>query len=222
MQLNWPEGIDEAIFLRDYWQQKPLYIPNAFVGFESPLDQNDLAGLSMDEDIPSRIVWEEKDGRQWTLERGPFDEEKLASMPTSGWSLLVSDIEKHLPEFVEYFAALNFLPSWRIDDLMISTAPDGGSVGPHIDEYDVFLFQAEGQRHWSLAPTPDNGFGMIEDADLKIIDQWQAEESMLCSPGDLLYLPPGYGHHGVARGDGCVTWSFGFRAPNAAELINGF
>ncbi len=41
----------------------------------------------------------------------------------------------------------------------------------------------------------------------------------MLEPGDMLYVPPGVSHNGIALGDDCMTLSIGFRAPSRAELI---
>lgn len=219
MQIQWPEGLDAQGFLRDYWQQRPLLMRGALPEFANPLSVDELAGLAMDEDIPSRLVWEHGTP-PWRCEHGPFSEETLCSLPTSGWSLLVSNIDKHLPDFNEYLDPFRFIPDWRLDDLMISTAPNGGSVGPHKDEYDVFLLQAHGQREWSIQHQSKDQF--IPDLDLKILPAFTADETWVLSPGDILYLPPGLAHHGVAVGDECMTWSVGYRAPSRYEMLSAF
>ena len=221
MRINWPDGLDEAIFLRDYWQKKPLLIRNAFPDWDNPLSPEELAGLSLEDDIPSRLI-REISPTEWTLQHGPLDEETLTSLPAYGYSLLVSDIEKLLPDFIAYVQPFRFIPDWRIDDLMISYAPEGGSVGPHTDQYDVFLLQASGQREWQIgADVLDNPL-LLPLQDLKILRHFDAAETHTLSPGDLLYLPPGIPHHGISRHDRCMTWSFGFRAPSAAAMVADF
>ncbi len=134
--------------------------------------------------------------------------------------MLVQDVDKHLPAAAELLEAFRFIPDWRIDDLMISYATDGGSVGPHVDAYDVFLLQAEGMRRWDIStlPQPDAG---IPDLELKQVRAFTPEESWLLMPGDMLYLPPGVAHHGVAFGE-CMTFSIGFSAPSKAEMLADF
>ena len=221
MRINWPDGIDEAIFLRDYWQKKPLLIRNAFPDWENPLSPEELAGLSLEDDIPSRLI-REISATEWTLQHGPLDEETLTSLPAYGYSLLVSDIDKLLPDFVQYVQPFRFIPDWRIDDLMISYAPEGGSVGPHTDQYDVFLLQACGQREWHIGAERVIDPPLLALDDLKIMSEFEADQSHIVSAGDLLYLPPGIPHHGISRHDRCMTWSFGFRAPSAAAMVADF
>lgn len=221
MKIQWPEGINSEIFLNEYWQKKPLLIRQAFPDFDNPLDANELAGLACEEDVPSRLIHHNSD-ESWTCEHGPFDEETLSKLPTSDWSLLVSDIEKHLPEFVQYIEPFRFIPDWRIDDLMISYAPTGGSVGPHTDLYDVFLLQTSGARSWGFGDSPIEEMELIPDLDLKILRQFTASQTHTLHAGDLLYLPPSIPHYGISEDMQCMTWSFGFRAPSAAAMAEDF
>ena len=207
-------------FLQEHWQQKPLLIRQAVAvdGFE--LDPAELAGLSCDTEAPSRIVIEH--GKTpWQMKVGPFEEEDFTSLPSSNWSLLINDIETYLPELQAFIEPFRFLPDWRIDDLMISYATDQGSVGPHVDEYDVFLIQLQGTRSWSIDDSPDFDAAILAGTDLKILQNFQANQQWELVPGDMLYLPPGVPHHGVAIGD-CMTLSIGFRAPSSGELIQAW
>jgi 50S ribosomal protein L16 3-hydroxylase len=209
-------------FLAHYWQKKPLLIRNAFAGIQSPLTAEELAGLACEENINARLVLEKDGDYPWQAEYGPFDEERFTSLPRSHWSLLVSDVERLLPETKSLVKAFRFLPDWRFDDLMISYAPTGGSVGPHVDDYDVFLIQLNGQRLWQIAEQfPDE---ILQDVDLRILKQFTAEQEWLCSPGDMLYLPPGIAHHGVAQEhkDQCMTASVGFRAPSIKTITSDY
>ncbi|MDO6459744.1 cupin domain-containing protein [Granulosicoccaceae sp. 1_MG-2023] len=221
MRINWPDGIDEAVFLRDYWQKKPLLIRNAFPDWDNPLSPEELAGLSLEDDIPSRLI-REISPTEWTLQHGPLDEATLTGLPAYGYSLLVSDIEKLLPDFITYVQPFRFIPDWRIDDLMISYAPEGGSVGPHTDQYDVFLLQASGTREWRLGDGPVSDPELLPLPDLKILRDFKPAHTHTLSPGDLLYLPPRLAHHGISRDDRCMTWSVGFRAPSAAAMVADF
>lgn len=221
MNIQWPDGIDKASFLRDYWQKKPLLIRQAFPDFDNPLSPDELAGLACDEDIPSRLV-RNPSANHWAVEHGPFAEEDLSNLPGSSWSLLVSDIEKHLPDFINYVQPFRFIPDWRIDDLMISFAPTGGSVGPHTDQYDVFLLQADGNREWQIGDAPIEKAELIPELDLKILRHFTPAQILTLEPGDLLYLPPGIAHHGISLDEQCMTWSFGFRAPSVAAMVADF
>lgn len=214
-------GLSAEEFIRDYWQKKPLLIRNAFPEFQdpdfNPLSPDELAGLALESDINSRLLTGSHPANDWKVEYGPFAESRFAELPESNWSLLVSDIEKHLPDFQSFIDPFRFIPDWRIDDLMVSYAPKGGSVGQHIDEYDVFLLQTYGQRRWQIEEQRSTA-GYIEGLELKILDAFDPSQDWVLNPGDMLYLPPGIAHYGVAEND-CMTWSIGFRAPSWQHLL---
>ncbi len=219
--INWPESLSAQRFIAEFWQQKPLYIPNAFPGFENPLPADELGGLACEPEVASRMLIESRGEKPWELRQGPFEPEIFDWLGEEGWALMVGDLDKVLPDLRGYLTPFRFIPDWRIDDLMASFAPPGGSVGPHFDHYDVFLWQVEGTRTWHIGAEPDSGYQLLPDTDVKIIADPQFTETFNVSPGDLLYLPPGYAHHGVAE-TACITWSVGFRAPSAPELANGW
>ena len=207
-------------FLDQYWQQKPLLVRQALDTSTVDLDPGELAGICCDTEAPSRIVIEHGDS-PWQMKAGPFEEKDFTSLPPSHWSLLINDIENYLPELRSFIEPFRFLPDWRIDDLMISYAPDQGSVGPHLDEYDVFLIQLQGQRNWSITTQPDFDDSLLTDTDLKILQNFQPDQQWELQSGDMLYLPPGVPHHGVAVGE-CMTLSVGFRAPSSSELVQSW
>jgi len=211
--------LDVTDFLRDHWQRKPLLLRQAFPDFRPELDPDDIAGLACDELAEARLVTGRHPDGKWTVRYGPFTEADLAALPEREWTLLVQDVEKHYPPLLELLDAFDFLPRWRIDDLMVSVAAPGGSVGPHVDQYDVFLLQAGGRRLWRLAERFDPE--LEPDCDLKVLRRFDAEQEWLLEPGDVLYLPPGIAHFGTAEGGGgvCMTWSIGMRAPSAADLL---
>ena len=206
-------------FLADYWQKKPLLIRQALPGFIPELDADDIAGLACDELAESRLVTGSFPEHDWQLRYGPFKEEDFVEFPETNWTLLVQDVEKHYPPLQGLMQEFSFLPRWRIDDLMVSVAGPGGSVGPHIDQYDVFLLQAQGNRRWQIAGAFDDK--LLPDCELNVLQRFQAEQEWVLEPGDLLYLPPGIAHHGVAL-DSCMTWSIGMRAPSAADFFQTF
>ncbi len=205
-------------FLAHYWQQKPLVIRQAIADFELPLSPEELAGLACEPGVHCRLVQEQEDDSPWLLRYGPFNESDFTSLPESHYSLLVSDCEKWIPQLNELVDQFRFLPSWRIDDLMISYAPDQGSVGPHVDEYDVFLLQGMGERRWYYSENRLESPALIADIDLAILAEASFDCEVVLQPGDMLYLPPGVAHHGVAEGP-CMTCSIGFRAPSLAEIM---
>lgn len=213
-------GLSAETFLRDYWQRKPLLIRQAFPGFESPLSPDELAGLALEDEIESRIVLEHG-AHPWELRRGPFTEEDFRTLPERDWTLLVQSVDQFVPEVGELLKAFRFLPSWRLDDIMISYAAPGGSVGPHYDNYDVFLLQGHGRRRWKLGQMCTDGSPMLDNPDLKILAQFTTEQEWVLEPGDMLYVPPGLAHHGVAEDD-CMTYSVGFRAPSHQEILVHF
>lgn len=220
-KIIWPDGLSDQAFLDEYWQQKPLLIKQGLPDFETPISPDELAGLAIEEDTTPRLILQDSDG-EYSVENGPFEEERFATLQNNDWSLLVTDVEKHLPEISEYLTPFQFLPSWRIDDLMISYAPEGASVGAHVDEYDVFLLQASGTRRWMIDDSDSPDVSLVERATLKLLATFNASQTFDLSPGDILYLPPGVPHHGVAIGDDCTTWSVGFRAPALADIVNEF
>ncbi|HEU4581211.1 MAG TPA: cupin domain-containing protein [Polyangiaceae bacterium] len=202
-------------FLAEHWQKKPLLVRQALPGFTSPLGADDLAGMACEDEIEARLVTGKVGGR-WRLEHGPFEPERLESLPEHDWTLLVQDVDKWVPEVASLLAAFRFLPDWRIDDIMISVAAPGGSVGPHTDQYDVFLLQAQGRRRWQLSEHFDPA--LDPQAELKILCRFEPEQEFVVEPGDLLYLPPNVAHYGLAL-DRAMTYSIGFRAPDRRELM---
>ncbi|HEA52442.1 cupin domain-containing protein [Marinobacter antarcticus] len=214
-------GRSPSDFLRDYWQKKPLVIHQAFPGFTCPVDADELAGLSCEEGVESRIVIENDGGKPWQLHNGPFSEERFSLLPEQDWTLLVQGLDHWVPEIADLLEHFRFVPNWRLDDIMASYAPTGGSVGPHYDQYDVFLLQAQGRRRWTFGGHCDQNSPRVEGTPLRILSTWQGEETVTLEPGDMLYLPPGTGHHGVAEDD-CITLSIGFRTPTIDDLLTGF
>jgi 50S ribosomal protein L16 3-hydroxylase len=213
-------GLTAQEFLRDYWQKKPLLIRQAFTDFENPISPDELAGLSLEEEVESRIVIENGE-RPWEMRRGPFGEDTYGSLPETEWTLLVQAVDQFVPEVAALLEPFRFLPSWRIDDVMISYATPGGGVGPHFDNYDVFLLQGHGKRNWKIGQMCDSDSPLIEHSDLRILANFEQAEEWVLEPGDMLYLPPRVAHCGVAV-DECMTYSVGFRAPSAAEVLTHF
>ncbi len=216
-------SISREEFLRDYWQKKPLLIRQALPDFTPPLDVNELAGLALEETVESRLVMEQGPESPWQLFNGPFEEKFLQNLPEKDWTLLVQAVDHLLPEVGELLEAFDFLPSWRVDDIMISFAPEGGSVGPHFDYYDVFLLQASGKRRWQLGQHCDESSPLRADTKLKILTEFTAnpEQDWVLEAGDLLYLPPQLAHWGTSLSQDCTTWSVGFRALSAEEILCG-
>ena len=210
-------GISAETFLKEYWHKKPLLIRGAMPEFEGFLTPNELAGLACEEDVQSRLISYVK--KQWKLEQGPFAEKRFGKLPERDWTLLVQSVNHHLQEANDVLQHFDFIPYARLDDLMVSYAPDGGSVGPHFDSYDVFLLQGCGQRLWRISEQED--LSLVEGAPLRILQNFKTEQEFTLSAGDMLYLPPHVAHWGIAIGD-CMTYSIGFRAPSAQELAAEF
>jgi len=215
------EHLKAEEFLEEYWQKKPLVIRQAFPEFKSPISAEELAGLACEEEVNSRIVIEKGGEHPWQPIYGPMDDDVFAGLPETHWTLLVNDVEKHLPELAWIVDCFRFIPEWRIDDLMISYAPLGGSVGPHMDLYDVFILQADGHRRWQLNSQPVASDNQVAGTPLRIQKDFIAEHEYLLAPGDLIYIPPGVSHYGVATDD-CMSYSIGFRATSHADLVNDF
>ncbi len=210
-------GLSVETFLSEYWQKKPLLVRQAVPGFAGLVSAEDMNELACRDDAISRLVRAEQG--VWQLEQGPFDGRRLKKLQKGEWSLLVSNLNHFLPEAAELFYRFNFIPCARLDDLMVSYAPQGGTVGPHFDSYDVFLLQAGGRKRWQVSAQQDHT--LIEGAPLKILQHFTPEQEWVLEPGDMLYLPPRYAHNGVALEPG-MTYSVGFRAPSAQELATQF
>jgi 50S ribosomal protein L16 3-hydroxylase len=209
-------GLTPAQFLREYWQKKPLLIRNAVPGFKPLLSVDALAKLATQNHVESRLVTG-FDG-QWALQHGPL--ETLPARDQRQWTVLVQGVNLHDAKADALLRQFSFVPDARLDDLMISFATDGGGVGPHLDSYDVFLLQAQGQRRWRIGPQKKDRT-MIEGLPVKILANFEPDEEYVLNPGDMLYLPPQYAHDGVAIGD-CQTYSIGFRQPAYQELGEAF
>lgn len=210
-------GMAPAVFLKKYWQQKPLLIRRAVPGVVPPVTRAELFELAGREEAESRVV--AREGSAWSMERGPFSRRELRRPSEVKWSLLVQGVNLHSLEADALMRRFSFIPQARLDDLMISWANDGGGVGPHFDSYDVFLLQIEGKRRWRISTQRD--LAIKPGLPLKILKNFKAQEEYVLEPGDMLYLPPSVAHDGIAMGE-CMTASIGFRAPSSAELQRGF
>ncbi|MBQ4853434.1 cupin domain-containing protein [Rhodanobacter sp. B2A1Ga4] len=213
-----PLGMPPARFLRDYWQKRPLLVRHAFPDFQPPLQPDDLAGLACEPTALARLIVHDEKRDRWQVKSSPLDEADFANTPDSGWTLLVQDVDKWDADVAQLLEHFRFLPSWRVDDVMVSYAEPGGGVGAHIDQYDVFLIQGLGQRHWAISDDPLAPKAFRPDVELKQLVQFEPTHEWLLEPGDMLYLPPGVPHDGVAFGGPCMTFSVGMRAPSQAEL----
>jgi 50S ribosomal protein L16 3-hydroxylase len=204
-------------FLNSNWQKEPLFLPEALERIRPAVTRNELAWLATLEDVESRIVFtqRDKDRVHYAAETGPFEPDYLAALPKRDWTLLVHDVEKHLPAMRRLFALVPFVPDWRIDDLMISFAAPGGGVGPHRDNYDVFLCQGIGSREWHVS-TADVADDPDASDDLALLAAFSGQAHAV-TEGDVLYLPPGVAHWGTAT-RACITYSIGMRAPQLSDL----
>jgi len=210
-----------ARFLRTHWQKRPLLIRQAMPGFRGIVGRDAFLRLATRPDARSRLVIHHPQRRRdrWERHDGPFGGLDARMLPPRAWTLLVNSVESLLPGGWELLNQFSFIPSARVDDLMISCAADGGSVGPHDDLYDVFLLQGPGRRRWQVSRQADRT--LDPDAAIKVLKNFVPEDEWLLEPGDMLYLPPGVAHFGVAEGP-CFTYSIGFLAPSRAELLESF
>lgn len=226
-------GLSPRQFLRSYWQKKPLVVRQALPGFVDPLTPDELAGLACEEGIESRIVKGElvkntkrgattKRGAPWEVVWGPHPESRFRSLPEHGWTLLVQEVNRWVPEVALLLDHFAFLPSVRVDDVMVSFAARGGSVGPHVDSYDVFLLQGEGKRRWRFDTKRTKSVRFVEGLDLRILDTFALDADVVLERGDMLYLPPGFAHYGVSESRQCLTYSIGFRSPAKREAWSSF
>ncbi|MGJ4730176.1 JmjC domain-containing protein [Luteimonas sp. SDU101] len=214
-------GMPASQFLRDYWQKRPLLIRAALPDFVSPIEPEDLAGLACEEFALSRLIRHDRARDAWQVQPGPFPEELFPTLGERDWTLLVQDVDKWDADIAALLAHFDFIPRWRIDDIMVSFAATGGSVGAHVDQYDVFLLQAKGHRRWQIDAGADPSLDFRDDVEIKLLREFRPSHDWVLAPGDMLYLPPGVPHHGVAE-DPCLTFSVGMRAPSAAELMGDY
>ncbi len=217
--MRWPSGLDARRFLARHWQRRPLLLRDAVDPAELPLPDDDaLAGLALSPEVESRLVRQRR-GEHWHLDHGPFSASRLQRLPRRDWTLLLQDVDSHLPETRGIFDLLAFIAPWRREDLMISLAAPGGTVGAHVDQYDVFLLQVRGRREWRIG-SRETPVDLREDTPLALLARFEETDRWILDPGDVLYLPPGVPHYGIAVADSslCVTASLGFRAPEVGEL----
>ena len=224
MQQNLFGQLSTEDFLQNYWQKKPVVIRGAFPDFEMPFSAEELAGLVCDTDVPARIIMEKglpPENQPWQVKNSPLSDNDFLTLPDSHCTFVVNDLERYIPELGNLIEPFRFIPDWRIDDLMVSYAEDKGSVGPHTDEYDVFLIQGAGRRRWQIITRDDYPKDLIPDLPIAILKEFEADEEWLLEPGDMLYLPPNIPHYGIAEGQ-CFTFSVGFRAPRTVDLLQSW
>lgn len=202
-------------FLNHYWQKKPLLIKQGFTNFQDPIEPEELAGLAMEESIESRIVTNHND--DWQAFQGPFEDfEKLTEQHAT---LLVQAVDHWHSEAAQLLEPFRFIPNWRIDDLMISYSTPKGGVGPHLDQYDVFIIQGQGKRHWRVGLPDPTLKQFAQNKKLLQVEQFEAVIDCILEPGDILYIPPGCPHEGYAI-ENALNYSVGFRAPNQQDLFS--
>jgi 50S ribosomal protein L16 3-hydroxylase len=209
--------LDREEFLARYWERQPLLLPRAIPGFKPPISASQLEGLALEHGVESRIV--EYRNEQWVLHHGPFTRRDYDR--DNPWTLLVQAVDHFIPEVAELRRLVDFLPQWRVDDVMVSYAPEGGSVGPHFDNYDVFLLQGAGQRLWKVGQFCDAETELLPHDELRLLKAFEVDEEFLLKTGDILYLPPGIAHWGIAQ-ESCTTFSIGFRAPRVTDMVSRF
>ncbi len=212
--------IDIELFLEEYWQKQPLLIRDAMPNVINPVSADELAGLACENHIESRLISHHDES--WQLQHGPFNEDFFAQLPVRDWTLLVQAVDHYVPAAATLLELFDFIPRWRIDDLMVSYAPKGGGVGPHFDNYDVFLIQTQGQRLWQIGGHYDDHSELQDGLPVKIVKHFEARQSWLVNPGDIVYVPPGVGHNGISQSGDCMTCSVGFRAPSHEEILHEY
>ena len=220
MELTLPTpllgGLTAATFMRRHWQKKPLLIRAAMPVGQAVVTRAQLFALAAREAVESRLIVRDETG--WRLRHGPFKRASLPPLKQAGWTLLVQGLDLHQRAARALLERFRFVPDARLDDVMVSYASDGGGVGPHVDSYDVFLLQLQGRRRWRVGHVRHaSGLALVPDVPLKILADFVPEHEWLLEAGDMLYLPPGWGHDGVAEGE-CLTCSIGFRAAGREQL----
>ena len=210
-------SLTQEQFLAEYWQKKPLLIKQGFKDFADPIEPEELAGLAMEESIESRIVTNHSD--DWQAYHGPFEDFSLLTEKHS--TLLVQAVDHWHNDAAQLLEPFRFIPNWRIDDLMISYSTPGGGVGPHLDQYDVFIIQGEGKRHWRVGMPDANLKQFAQNKSLLQVEQFPAVIDCVLESGDILYIPPGCPHEGYAV-ENALNYSVGFRAPNQRDLLSQF
>jgi 50S ribosomal protein L16 3-hydroxylase len=212
-------GITAEQFLAEYWQKKPLLVRNALPEIAGMLEPNDVMELALDENVTARLIKQkDRDPNQWSVKTSPLLKADFQKMPKL-WTLLIQAVDHYSFDLAELWKNFSFIPQWRRDDIMVSYAPKGGSVGKHFDFYDVFLVQGHGHRRWQLGQMCDADTDFVAGQPLKLLPEMEVHFDEVLAPGDLLYVPPGLSHYGVAEDD-CLTFSFGFRMPNVPDMMD--
>lgn len=212
-------GISAEQFLSEYWQKKPLLVRNALPEITALLEPNDVMELALEDEVSARLIKQkDRDPNQWSVKSSPLSKADFQKMPKL-WTLLVQAVDHYSFDLAEMWKKFPFIPQWRREDIMVSYAPQGGSVGQHFDFYDVFLVQGYGHRRWQLGQMCDESTAFVAGQPLKLLAEMDVQFDEVLAPGDLLYVPPGLSHYGVAE-DECLTYSFGFRMPNISDMVD--
>jgi 50S ribosomal protein L16 3-hydroxylase len=211
-------GITAEQFLAEYWQKKPLLVRNGLPEIVGLLEPQDVQELALEEHASARLIRQkDKNPNEWHVKSSPLTKGDFQKLPKL-WTLLVQAVDHYSFDLSELWKKFPFIPQWRRDDIMVSYAPKGGSVGKHFDFYDVFLVQGHGHRRWQLGQMCDANTAFVPNQPLKLLPEIDVQFDEILAPGDLLYVPPGMAHYGVAEDD-CLTFSFGFRMPNVAGMM---
>jgi len=227
LQLN-PQ-FDVEQFLATSWQREPRLLPKFIEDFVDPVSADDLAGLACEIEVESRLV-HGTEPSELRLEHGPFPEQQLQTLNERGWTLLVQAVDQWDEGVADLLHYFEFLPAWLIDDVMVSFATPGGGVGPHYDNYDVFLLQGSGNRKWQVgARYLDTSTGsavgdpgeLVDQDGLKLLADFTTLQTFELSAGDALYIPARFAHWGIAHSNS-LCYSIGLRHPSAAEMLEGF
>ena len=217
-------GFDAASFVERTWQQRPALLRGALAGIEAPLDPAAVLELAQQPDVESRLVQRHPAAGSddtWTVTHGPLDPMALAALPEGDWSVLVHAVDRWIDAAADFLERFRFVPNWRLDDLMVSLAPPGASVGAHVDAYDVFLVQAAGRRRWEIESDVRVDPVFRPNLPLRLLETFEPDQTFDLDPGDVLYLPPGIPHHGIAI-DTSLTLSVGFRAPDLEDVVTAW
>lgn len=206
--------LDIPVFLDRHWQREHLLVRNAVAHFKPPLSADELAGLALEDSVESRLVTQ--DGQRWQVQHGPFTASDLQC--EQPFTLLVQAVDHYLPAVAQLLRLVDFIPAWRIDDIMVSYATHGASVGPHYDNYDVFLLQGQGAKRWRIGQRCDASTPLLDHAGIRLLRDFEPTADYLLQTGDMLYVPPGIAHWGIAEGDS-TTFSIGFRAPRQSDML---
>jgi 50S ribosomal protein L16 3-hydroxylase len=211
-------------FVKTYWQKKPLLVRQALADANNLISTQDLLAFAKEDQCESRLITRQRNNKLhskaalsdvWSLDHGPFK-----SLPRNGfWTVLLQGMDTHHPKINDLLNQFRFVGDALLDDVMISYASDGGGVGPHVDSYDVFLIQLHGSRKWQISSPAQTPAIFQEGVAVKILAEFFPSQEWLLEPGDMLYLPAGWGHNGVAQG-ACVTASVGYRAPHRKQWLS--